>query len=282
MKTAAAGIALIVISTGAFAHPGIGIVLDSRGNVFYTDLDQVWRLAPNGTKTIAVPNVHTHELAIDANDNLYGEHLWYEGDATKKWGHYVWRRSPDGRVAKVIPATEGFLAHYSFVRDRKGTMYWIDRDRSEVKKRSGTGPVTTIARGRFRDIRWFNVTPDGVLYAIDRRDLIRVLPDGNIRKVAAELAPPRMVSPRHVLFGIWFDRAGGVYVADYAHRKVLRVTADGRSAVFAESSFPWGPTGGVFAPNGDLWLLEYSVTNQVRVRRVTAPARTSGRKSGYR
>ena len=29
---------------------------------------------------MAVPNVHTHGLALDARDNLYGEHLWYEGD----------------------------------------------------------------------------------------------------------------------------------------------------------------------------------------------------------
>ena len=66
------------------AHPGVGIVQDSAGNIYYTDLKQVWKLAPDGKKSVAVPNVHTHELCLDGEDNLFGEHLWYEGDATKK------------------------------------------------------------------------------------------------------------------------------------------------------------------------------------------------------
>jgi hypothetical protein len=49
----------------AAAHPGIGIVMDSRGNVFYTDLSHVWKVEPGGAKSIAVRGVHTHELYID-------------------------------------------------------------------------------------------------------------------------------------------------------------------------------------------------------------------------
>lgn len=37
------------------AHPGWGIVLDRQGNVFYTDLENVWRIDASGRKTIAVP-----------------------------------------------------------------------------------------------------------------------------------------------------------------------------------------------------------------------------------
>lgn len=33
---------------GIWAHPGIGIVMDSKGNVFYTDLKQVWKIDPLG------------------------------------------------------------------------------------------------------------------------------------------------------------------------------------------------------------------------------------------
>jgi len=88
----------------AYGHPGVGIVRNNQGTIFYTDLAHVWHLAPDGTKSIAVSNVHTHELCLDAAGNLYGEHLWYEGDATRKWGHYVWRRSLDGKVEKIIPS----------------------------------------------------------------------------------------------------------------------------------------------------------------------------------
>ncbi len=57
----AAGL-LLLMSATAFAHPGVGIVIDSRGNVFYTDLRQVWRIAADGSKSVAVLNVHSHEL----------------------------------------------------------------------------------------------------------------------------------------------------------------------------------------------------------------------------
>jgi hypothetical protein len=40
--------------------------------------------------------------------------------------------------------------------------------------------------------------------------------------------------------------------------------------VFARSTWPWAPTGGAFAPNGDLYLLESSPTNAVRMRRIPA------------
>src|SRR5262245_5755134 len=130
-----------VLNAGmANAHPGVGIVQDQRGNVYFTDLKQVWKIAPDGKKSIAVPNVHTHELCLDADDNLYGEHLWYEGDATKKWGHRVWRLAPDGTVKDIEPARVGFLSDDSLVRDRAGNRYWITtNDTKLIKKRSPDG-----------------------------------------------------------------------------------------------------------------------------------------------
>lgn len=55
------------------AHPGVGIVCDRVGNIFYTDLKNVYKIAQNGERTIAVAHVHTHELAPDLADNLYGD-----------------------------------------------------------------------------------------------------------------------------------------------------------------------------------------------------------------
>ena len=36
------------------AHPGIGIVQDTQGNIFYTDLVHVWKISPDGERNIAV------------------------------------------------------------------------------------------------------------------------------------------------------------------------------------------------------------------------------------
>ncbi|HET6768433.1 MAG TPA: hypothetical protein VFH08_13575, partial [Chitinophagaceae bacterium] len=52
---------MILLPLIARPHPGIGIVKDCKGNIYYTALKQVWKIT-NGIKTIVVPNVHTHEF----------------------------------------------------------------------------------------------------------------------------------------------------------------------------------------------------------------------------
>jgi len=51
--------------------------------------------------------------------------------------------------------------------------------------------------------------------------------------------------------------------------------ADGRLATVARTPAPWGPSGVMVAPNGDLWILEYSTTNEARVRRIARSGRVT-------
>ena len=287
-----------LLAATARAHPGVGIVQDSRGNVFFTDLKQVWKIASDGKRTIAVEKVHTHELCLDLDDALYGEHLWYEGDATKKWGHRVWCLRRDGTLVDVIPARAGFLGDYSFVRDRAGNMYWADHgengQRTVIKKRSPSGKIATHAAADFRDVNWMIAKRDGTLFLIDAGDLRRVAPDGKVTTIATKLSehkpPPANVSNRHYHQGIWTDSNGDVYVAVTEERLVLKVEADGKSTVAARSGDnpetrskdvdrivqgagdlvveSWSPTGGMFDRDGNLWLLEYSSRHAVRARRI--------------
>jgi len=263
---------LLVIVT-VEAHPGVGIVQDSRGNIYYTDMTQVWKITPDGKKHVAVPDVHTHELCLDGEDNLYGEHLWYEGDATKKWGHRVWCLKADGTLSDIIPAREGFLTNYSFIRDRAGNMYWVDRGvETVVKKRSPDGRITTHAVADFQEVGWMTATPDGQLYLIDRGDLRRISPDGKVTTIAAKLsehrpAPAKAATPYYQM-SQWLDEKGNVYVAVSQESLVLKITPDGREEVVARTRLGWAPSAGLFARDGALFLLEYSITNRMRVRRI--------------
>jgi hypothetical protein len=275
LLTLALGIGATVPAHG---HPGVGIVRDSRGNIFYTDLVHVWRLSPDGTKSIAVTNVHTHELCLDAADNLYGEHLWYEGGATKKWGHYVWRRSPDGRLENVIPPTEGFLTNYSFVRDAAGNMYWADREADggpAIRKRSPEGALNTVVQSAsFRDIRFMTCSPSGTLYLIDRSDLIRIGPDGQRRTVAERLSGDRFkLNQRHKVQGLCADDTGNVWVAVSERREVKKLTPAGTVKVVARSPAPFRPNGVLATPDGHLWILEDSLPNRARVRHIAPDGR---------
>jgi len=264
---------ILYTCASAIAHPGVGIVQDSRGNVFYTDLSQVWKISSDGKKSVAVPNVHTHELCIDSDDNLYGEHLWYEGDATKKWGHRVWRLTRDGNLSDVIRARQGFRNDYSFVRDAAGNMYWADfNDKTVIRKRSPDGNIGAHATADFKDVRWMIATADGTLYLIDSGSLRRITPEGKVETIIAGLSSknpaPDNVSQRHYLQGLWTDRDCNVYVAVSEEQAVVRVTPDRAVSVVARSPAFWHPSGGMFDREGNLWLLEYSTVNSVRVRRI--------------
>lgn len=159
MKVISAVVLSISVSV-ATAHPGVGIVMDSKGNVFYTDLRHIWKIDNKGTRTIAVQNVHSHEI--------------YLGDV------------------KIMAEN---------LRERKFTQF--------------------------------------------------------------------TVNDAHLAMGLWTDKKENVYVAIYGARKVKKITPDKKISVVVETSLLWSPTGGLVAPNGDFWLLEYSQTNQARVERIT-------------
>lgn len=278
-------LALLILLTirVASSHPGVGIVIDSRQNVYYTDLTHVWKITPDGRKSIAVRNVHTHELYIDSHDTLYGEHLWYNGEASNTWGHRIWRLAPDGTLSDIIPARTGFredYADFSFVRDRQGTMYWAQRGHPTlIKKRSTDGRTSTLTSADFEDVRWMTVTPDGTVFLIDLYGLVRIAADGSRKTLAKNLAAwnaSHLTGPdRHAIMGIWTDARRTVYAAVSSDRVVKKITPDGAVSVVATTSLPWAPSGGLTAPNGDLWILEYSATNAVRVKRIDSGGRTT-------
>lgn len=257
-------IGFLLIAVCVIAHPGVGIVMDSKGNVFYTDLKQVWKIDPKGKKSVVVRNVHTHELYMDEQDNLYGEHLWYNGEKLDTWGHYVWKYSADGKFEKIIPDREGFLTNYSFVRDKQGNMYEANRENKcqKVTRINTDGTLTILGDECLENIRWMTVTGDGIVYLVDLYDLKKIDQQGRVTLVASQLQDSDWLQ--------FFTNDIHVYAAVQKGRAVKRVSPDGKVTVLTRTTAPWSPTGVLTASNGDLWILETSFTNAVRVERITA------------
>ncbi|MBA4852270.1 SMP-30/gluconolactonase/LRE family protein [Emticicia sp. BO119] len=258
----------------AYTHPGIGIVTNTKGEIFYSDLSRVWKVSADGkTKTIVVPKVHTHELYMDKQDNLYGEHLWYEGEAIDKWGHFVWKYDSEGKFIKVKPDTEGFLSNYSFTRDAQGNMYWIERGKKEsiLMKRDVAGKVSILQTLKTTDVRWQYCQEDGTFFYVDDNDLFKIK-DGKVSTVSLNLDEVRArkirFTPNHSIFGMWTDNAENVYVAVYENREIRKIQTNGKVSVAYTAPVGWHPTGGLFDKDGNLWVLENNSANQVRVVKV--------------
>ncbi|MFN5169160.1 MAG: hypothetical protein ACK5DD_06015 [Cyclobacteriaceae bacterium] len=255
---------LLFLCHAALAHPGIGIVMDSHGNVFYTDLAQVWKITSDGRKSIAVPRVHTHQLYLDANDNLYGEHLWYNGERLNTWGHYVWMYSATGEFKKITADREGFLEDFSFVHDHAGNGYRADRDHEcqTIYRQPARGNDVRHTQECFRKIGWLTITrKDELAFMHDHHELRLMDKSGTSRKIGSIAAKGTM--------GIWDDVAGNLYTATYDDRTVRQFIPEGRVIDVYQTTWPWSPTGGLVTDTGDLWLLETNRLNQVRVERIS-------------
>lgn len=274
MKSLCFWMGFLLLSFAGQSHPGIGIVMDSKGNVFYTDTERVWKIDKNNRKSIAVPAVHTHELFLDDQDNLYGEHLWYEG-ASDTWTHYVWKYSASGKFEKILPDTDGFLSNYSFVRDHFGTMFWADRTQKcqhviRMDVRRNKKPLTTTC---FENIRWMYATRTGDVLLMDFQDLVKIDATGKTKTIAKQIADKRMtkstVENQHAVFGVWDDAQGNIYTAIASNRVVKKFDLSGKEEIVFRTPSPWTPTGGFVSSTGELWVLECSSTNAVRVERMT-------------
>lgn len=255
---------MLVVAATLHAHPAIGIVADAAGNIFYSDNVHVWRIAPDGNRSIAVANVHTHELWLDSTGNLYGEHLWYEGERTNRWGHRVWKRSPTGEISDLIPARQGFREDYgdfSFVRCSDGWFYWMAREGSTTavkRARRGLSAATFAQLGNMRP-GWLGITSTCDLLFADRGVVHRVNPLGKTTALHTR--------PLGQVMGVWADQAGNVYAALPERRHVVRIAPDGAVSTAATSPAPWRPSSGLVTPSGDLWLLEFDSGNHQRARR---------------
>ena len=253
----------ILLPLFAAAHPGTGIVKDSKGNIYYTDLQNVWRLDVSGNKTIAVANVHTHQLFIDNLNQLYGEQSWYEGDATKRFNHFLWKYS-NGILDTVTKTTQAYVSNdFSLIRDNSGAEYFVSYPlQNSIVKKGADGSLKILAEGDFKDVQFMLPVQDGIYF----------ISKGNIY-FADNTKQVKKLTKAHIggsLFGLWQDEKGAIYTGHFEEQKVLRIDLNGNKEDFYTCKNGWSPTGGVFDKEGNLWLLECNKQNEVRVEKVEA------------
>ncbi len=190
----------------SIAHPGTGIVADKKSNIFYTDLEKVWKISLNGTKSVVVKNVHTHLLYMDDHDNLYGQHSMYSGEATNEWSYYVWRLNPAGKLDTIIKPTNGYyIDDFSFVWDTEGNKYWIQHwKQDKIVKTNKFGKTSVLATGDFKNVQWMHVVANKH-YFVKEDDIFLIDTINKIQIFAKDLNDKKESQGHNSLFGLWSD-----------------------------------------------------------------------------
>jgi hypothetical protein len=288
-----------LLAVETWAHPAWGIVVDRNNQIYFSDLETIWKIDAQGKLTIfraGVSGRHIHELTIDEEGNLYGADYSYE-PSTQRYINAIWKMTPAGGFSYLVAPTYELPKGMSIVRDRDANTYYVEqnnhlkRETLLLKRTPGAG-VSVLAgssyghldgkgnRARFSSIVGMAFGPDGSLYVADNDSVRRVAMDGTVTTVGNDLVrtnPNGNGVEGEVawggLMGLAVNPQGDAYVADYRNRRVLKVTHDGAVSTVASAEQRWSPTG-VAYKDGNLYILEFTTVvngdDKPHVRKLSA------------
>lgn len=285
-------------STGR-AHPATGIVVDHKGNVYFSDLETIWKLDQNNELSVfraGVSGRHVHELAIDGQDNIYGADYSYEAP---KFITAIWKMTTDGVFQYLLTPTDNPPPGMSIWRDQEGNNYLVEQDNHTQKqtlllRRAVDGKLTVLAGDKFGHADGkgaaakFGVVgglafgPDGSLFVTEVGSVRKVTMDGTVTTVASNLGGRTAANKStalegafHNLTGLSVDAKGNIYAADPENRRLLKIDFAGKSEILLRTDPPFFPNGVIASPSGDVYVLEVGFTpprtsSGPRVRKIGA------------
>lgn len=268
--------ACVVLAPQARAHPAWGIAVDRQGQVYFSDLEIVWKIDAQGRLSVfraGVGGRHIHDLNTDDAGNLYGADNSYE-PATRRFFSALWKMTPTGGFSYLLAPTDDPPAGTSIWRDREGNTYHAANHPGRellVLKRTPGGNVNVLvgsgdAAREYRQgvpysVGGMALDAAGTLYFTHGANASKVTLDGAVTALARNLPVETTAgqttgggSPTQ-LFGIAVDAQGNAFVADYGNRRVLRITPDGQSTTLLRAEESWFPTG-VAMRGSELYILE--------------------------
>jgi sugar lactone lactonase YvrE len=294
----------LLLTVEAGAHPASGIVLDRAGNIYFSDLETVWKIDNAGQLSVfrqGISGRHVHELAIDSQDNIYGADISY---VSQKFISDIWKMTPQGAFEYLLEPTDKPPRGMSIWRDREGNNYLIDQNnhtktQTLLLRREPDGKVITLAgssyghadgkgtAARFSSVGNMAFGPDGSLYLSDGASVRKVTMDGTVITLAngldfttSEDKPALFGGAYGNLAGLTVNSAGIVYVADAGNRRLFKIDPEGKVHVVMRTDPPYFPNGVVTAPGGDIYVLEVGFTlpsswSGPRVRKITADGKST-------
>ena len=103
----------MLTSTVSTAHPGIGIVVDKYGHIYFTDTGKgVWKIDTKGKLTY-LPASEFHWMSMDP--------IGYFAESPKSFGQYFERVTPQGIKPALIMCSD-----FPLVVGRDGNIYYAN------------------------------------------------------------------------------------------------------------------------------------------------------------
>jgi hypothetical protein len=245
-------------SAPIIAHPGSGIVVDRRGEVYFLDTGAgVWKIDLHGRVT-QVPGPKFHWMAIDYDDCFRNVRLptGARGDITRVG------TTPTLLVASDFPiaiGSNGNLYYPSYSSDSGLQLM-------ELTPSDQTKVFANLSHAGSGDLKLLNGLAagfDGSLYYTEDNAIRRITARGEISTVIANLKLPTCVSipgtSPPMLRGLAADNRGVIYVAASGCGSVLKISARGQVTILHQLQSPWTPTA-VALFKSDVYVLEYLQT----------------------
>jgi sugar lactone lactonase YvrE len=244
----------------ALAHPGSGIVVDSKGQVFFQDsaARTIWKIDTRGKLTPSYDKLGGHWMALDA-----------KGKFARSDPKLVTRITPNGFTPTLIVADGGA----PITVNADGNLYYglgfSDANKVIVglTRIHPNGAQEKFAADFGNSIEKLGITglasaPDGTLYAACLTAIVRLKTNATFSTLVNPVIVKDCDADANSVFlrGLDVDARGNVYAAACGCRCVIKVSADGKVETVLKCERPWSPTG-VALHRGDLYVLEYTNAN---------------------
>lgn len=270
-------VAVSLSASNVSAHPAWGIVVDRQGQIYFSDLEVVWKIDSQGNLSVfreGVSGRHVHDITIDAEDNIYGVDNAYNPQ-TEKFPRALWKMSPKGEFSYLVPMTNNLPIGISVWRDSDGNTYSVEPYNNEKKetkiiKRTPGGRTSLFAGGKYgyldgqKDKAEFSVITDmafgkdKAIYLTDTDKVRKIDEYGMVTTIyCSDVSAKNPKSPKTSsrLFGLIVDWQNNVIVADSENRRVLKISPGGESTALLSAEQPWSPNGVALDKSG-LYVLE--------------------------
>jgi len=278
-RLALAVLVTVTIQRDTFAHPPSAIVVNDRGQVFFTDAEEgVFRLDDDAGDLTRINPSAMHWMAIDRQGGF--------AESPDEFGEWFGRITPKGDRPTLISCSD-----FPCVMGRDGNLYFAKMHGLTIIRRTPVGDESVLVEAsdygvdasRPLGVNGMTCGREGAIYlvtldSVNRREgsgeqvLYAIDMDGRIRLVARNFVQDEVrhdeehpeVRPQYCR-GMAVDGDGNVYIAVTGSRYVMKLTPEGEGSVILRAKRPWSPTG-VDVFDDSVYVLEYDDEKPVRRR----------------